>query len=65
MDAESTVHLYFKLHREATLMMGKGEIVLISWKNLNMNSSMETELVGSDDASSLILWTKLFLEYQG
>ena len=30
-----------------------------------MKSSTTAELVGADDASTLILWTKLFLEHQG
>jgi hypothetical protein len=34
-------------------------------QKLNMRSSTEAELVGADDASVLILWTKLFLEEQG
>ena len=46
--------------------MGKGEIISLS-KNQKMNtkSSTEAKLVGADDASSLILWTKLFLETEG
>jgi hypothetical protein len=31
----------------------------------NTKSSTEAELVGVDDVSSMILWTKLFLEEQG
>ena len=34
-------------------------------QKLNTRSSTEAELVGADDASQLILWTKLFLEEQG
>ena len=34
-------------------------------QRLNTRSSMEAELVGDDDISSLILWTKLFLKAQG
>ena len=34
-------------------------------QKLNTRSSTEAELVGVDDASALILWTKLFLEYLG
>ena len=32
---------------------------------MNTKSSTEAKLVGADDASSLILWTKLFLETEG
>ena len=43
--------------------MVKEEIVSVSKKQkLNTKSSTEAELVGTDDASSLILWTKIFLE---
>ena len=34
-------------------------------QKLNTRSSTEAELVGVDDAATLILWTKLFLEAQG
>ena len=34
-------------------------------QKLNTRSSTESELVGADDASQLILWTQLFLEAQG
>jgi hypothetical protein len=34
-------------------------------QKLNTQSSTEAELVGADDASTLILWTKLFMEAQG
>ena len=39
---------------------GKGVIQSISRKQwLNTRSSTEAELVGNDDVSSLILWTKI------
>jgi hypothetical protein len=34
-------------------------------QKLNTRSSTEAELVGPDDLSTLILWTKLFMECQG
>ena len=34
-------------------------------QKLNIRSSTEAELVGVDDASTMILWTKLFMEEQG
>ena len=41
----------------------EGSIVNLSRKQkLNARSSTEAELVGVDDASALMLWTKLFLE---
>ena len=46
--------------------IGKGFIVSHSGKQkLNTKSSTEGELVGTNDASTLILWTKLFMEAQG
>ena len=46
---------------------GKGAVQSISRKQkLNTKSSTEAELVGVDDMSIMILWTKLlFLEEQG
>ena len=45
---------------------GEGAVQSISRKQkLNMKSSTESELVGADDASVMIRWTKLFLEEQG
>ena len=57
------VHSYSKSHKRATLTMGKGAIVSVLQKQkLNTKSSTEDKLVGADDASSLILWAKIFLE---
>jgi hypothetical protein len=45
---------------------GKGAVQSISRKQkFNSKSSTESELVGADDVSIMILWTKLFLEEQG
>jgi hypothetical protein len=45
---------------------GEGAVQSISRKQkLNSKSSTESELVGADDVSIMILWTKLFLEEQG
>jgi hypothetical protein len=45
---------------------GGGAVVqLISRKQKRNTNSTESELVGVDDVSVLILWTKLFLEEQG
>ena len=61
-DAEFAVHSDFKSHTGATLKMGKVEIVSVSQKQkLNSKSSAEADLVGAYDASSLILWTNIFL----
>ena len=34
-------------------------------QKLNVRSSTESELVGVDDAATMILWTRLFMEAQG
>ena len=48
------------------MTMGKGSIISTSTKQkLNTKSSTEAELVGADDLSSHILWTKYFLNEQG
>ncbi len=45
---------------------GGGAAQSISRKQkLNVRSSCEAELVGADDAPTMILWTKLFMEAQG
>ena len=48
------------------MSMGKGMIQTMSTKQkLNTKSSTEAELVGVDDASGQVLWTRYFLEAQG
>ena len=60
------VHANFKSHTGAVMTMGQGAIQSMSRKQkLNTKSSTDAELVGADDASVMILWTKLFLEEQG
>ena len=50
----------------ATMSMGKGSIFSYSKKQkLNTKSSTEAELVGVDDLTPQIMWTKYFLESQG
>ena len=46
--------------------MGNGAMLVKSSKQkLNSRSSTEAELIGVDDAITMILWTKLFMEQQG
>ena len=46
--------------------MGKGAIISMSREQtLNTKISTEAELVGADDASSIILRTNIFQEAQG
>ena len=61
-DAEFALHLDFELHTGTTWTMVKGYIVSMSRKQkLGTSSSRKAYLVGADEASSLILYTKLFL----
>jgi len=65
-DAAFAVHPDFKSHTGGIMSLGKGAIQSISRKQkLNTRSSTEAELVGADDVSVPILWTKLFLAAQG
>lgn len=65
-DASFAVHPDFKSHTGAVMTLGRGGVINISRKQkLNTKSSTDAELVGADDASVMILWTKLFLEHQG
>ena len=67
-DVSFAVHPDFKIHTGDTLHFGgvsMGSIVSVSRKQkLNTKSSTEAELVGANGISSLILWTKLFMEEQ-
>ena len=48
------------------MTFGKGSPIGLSKKQkLNTRSSTEAELVGADDAATMILWTGLFMEKQG
>ncbi len=65
-DARFAVHPDFKSQTGACMTLGTGVPGSISRKQkLNTRSSTEAELVGTDDAVNMILWTKLFLEEQG
>jgi hypothetical protein len=65
-DAAFAVHPDFKSHTGGVMTFGGGAAQSISRKQkLNTRSSTESELVGADDLSVMILWTKLFMEEQG
>ena len=65
-DASFAVHPDFKSHTGGMMTMGKGAIISQSRKQkLNTKSSTEAEVVAVDDISTMILWTKLFMEAQG
>ena len=65
-DSSFAVHPDFKSHTGATMMMGGETPISLSRKQrLNTRSSNEAELVGFNNMSTMILWTKLFMEEQG
>jgi hypothetical protein len=65
-DASFAVHPDFMSHTGGVMTYGGGALQSISRKQrLNTRSSTEAELVGADDAATLMLWTLLFMEAQG
>jgi len=65
-DSSFAVHPDFKSHTGATMTLGRGAIQSMSRKQkLNTRSSTEAELVGCDDAITMLLWTELFMAEQG
>jgi hypothetical protein len=65
-DAAFAVHPDFKSHTGGSMTYGQGAPISMSRKQkLNTRSSTEAELVGPDDLSVLILWTRLFMQCQG
>ena len=65
-DASFGVHPNLQSHTGTMLSFGKGSPFTLSCKQkLNTHSSTEAELVGLNDAMSLILWTRRFMEAQG
>jgi hypothetical protein len=64
--ASFAVHPDFKSHTGPVMMLSKGAMQSIARKQkMNVRSSMEGKLVAVDDATTMILWMKLFLEAQG
>ena len=65
-DSAFAVHPDFKSHTGGGMTYGRGMPITMSRKQkLNTRSSTEAELVGADDMSTMVLWTKLFMEAQG
>ena len=63
---EPKEHPDFKSHTGSVMSMGTGAMQALSRKQkLNSRSSTEAELIAVDDAVTMILWTRLFLEWQG
>lgn len=65
-DASFALHPDYKSHTGGMLTFGNGAVQTASRKQkLNTSISTTAELVGADDMSVMILWTKLFMEEQG
>ena len=65
-DSSFAVHPDYKSHTGGIMTFGGGAPICKSQKQkLNTRSSTEAELVGADDMSVMILWTKLFMDAQG
>src|SRR5210317_2246398 len=66
MDSSFMVHPDYKSHTGGIMTYGRGAPITMSRKQrLNTRSSIEAKLVGVNDVSTMILWTKLFLKVQG
>jgi hypothetical protein len=66
MDASFAVHLDFQSQTSTMMTLGKSVMQSIVRKQkMNVRSSTEGKLVAVDNAATMILWTKLFLEAQG
>ena len=65
-DASFAVHPDFKSHTGSIMTMGEGAMQVMSRKQkLVSRSSTEAELIAVDDAVTMVLWTRLFMEHQG
>jgi hypothetical protein len=65
-DASYATHGDCRGHTGATMSLGRGSVIVMSKKQkLNTKSSTECELVGVDDASPQMRWTRYFVEEQG
>ena len=59
------VHPHFKSQTGGMVTLDNCAPITMSYKQkLSMCSSTDMELVAADDMSTLILWTKLFMEVQ-
>ena len=65
-DASYGVHLDGRSHTGVTISLGKGPVMTKSTKQkIATKSSTEAELIALSDSSSLVIWTRNFLEEQG
>ena len=57
-DVSFAVNPDYRSHTGAVMTLGEGSVIAMSKKQkLNTRSSTEAELVGADDAATMILWT--------
>ena len=65
-DVGFAIHPDFKSHTGGDATFGQGCPITLSRKQrLNTRSSTDSELVGDDDMSQMILWTDAFMDAQG
>jgi hypothetical protein len=65
-DASYVTHGDCRGHTGVTMSLGRGSVIgMLKKQKLNIKSSTECELVGVDDASPQMLWTRYFVEVQG
>ena len=65
-DVAFAVHRDFKSHTGAGMSLGKGAVTTNSLKQKIMTKcSTSAELVGADETTNGVLWSKCFLEEQG
>ena len=65
-DAAFAVHPDMKSHTGYNMTWGTGSVISASRRQkLNTKNSCEAELVAADEAVSLLMCTKLFLQEQG
>ena len=65
-DASFAVHPDYRSQTGAVMTLGEDSVISMSKKQkLNTRSSTEAELVGADDAATMILWKGLFMEQKG
>ena len=65
-DTSLAVHPDFKSHTGGGMTMGVGFPISVSRKQkFDTKIICESEIVGTDYLSTLVLWTKLFMEAQG
>ena len=65
-DASFAIHQDMRSHTGATVSLGRGSIINKSSKQkLNTRSSTEAEVVGVNDAMTMVIWMALFIEAQG